>query len=181
MNEKGVDNPVPTRSFVLFPGPPDPVTPPRSTCSKTVTSPRKPVTKPHKSGNFRAVGASGELQKAHRGPQCHDLAEREEHAAHRSTTIHRSTPARHPSCAREPHRLRGRSSSLDRPVARQALATELSTRLRSSVDPPVESGLQQTWSHGSCIGERGHGSPLTNNGEPAGSAKRHSRTYPSEA
>ena len=34
---KGVDNPVPTRSFVLFQGPPHPVTPPRSTCSQTVT------------------------------------------------------------------------------------------------------------------------------------------------
>lgn len=58
MNEKGVDNPVPTRSFVLFQGPPDPVTPPRPTCSQTVTSLRKPDTRSQKPGNFRAVGVA---------------------------------------------------------------------------------------------------------------------------
>ena len=52
---KGVDNPVPTRSFVLFQGPSDPVTPPRPTCSQTVTSLRKPDTRSQKPGNFRAV------------------------------------------------------------------------------------------------------------------------------
>ena len=36
---KGVSNPVPTRSFVLFQGPPEPVTPPRPTRIQTVTRP----------------------------------------------------------------------------------------------------------------------------------------------
>ena len=57
MDDKGLDNPVPTRSFVLFQGPPHPVTPPRPTCSQTVTRPGKPDTRPHKPENFRAVGA----------------------------------------------------------------------------------------------------------------------------
>jgi hypothetical protein len=45
-----------TRSFVLLEGPPHPVTPPRSTCRQTVTSPGKPDTRTHNSRNFRVVG-----------------------------------------------------------------------------------------------------------------------------
>jgi hypothetical protein len=36
-------------------GLPHPLTPPRSTCRQTVTSPGKPHTRTHNSGNFRAV------------------------------------------------------------------------------------------------------------------------------
>jgi hypothetical protein len=58
---KGLDNPVPTRSFVLFQGSPHPVTPPRPTCSQTVTRPGKPDTRPHKPENFRAVATRGNV------------------------------------------------------------------------------------------------------------------------
>src|ERR1035441_9809741 len=52
----GLDNPRPTRSFVLFQGPPHPVTPPRSTRSQAVTNPRKTG---HQASELRKVKGSG--------------------------------------------------------------------------------------------------------------------------
>jgi hypothetical protein len=51
----GLDNPRPTRSFVLFQGPPHPVTPPRSTRSQAVTNPRKTG---HQASELRKVKGS---------------------------------------------------------------------------------------------------------------------------
>src|ERR1039458_10369991 len=51
----GLDNPRPTRSFVLFQGPPHPVTPPRSTRRQTVTEPQKTG---HQASELRKVKGS---------------------------------------------------------------------------------------------------------------------------